>query len=175
MQIASTSSRHAQPLFALWSAAAACLFLWACGDDGTGGLSECHDYRIQVDKMGEFHCAPRAGTGGAGTGAPRGGSGGSSQQLNRPPAGTPAAGSGNQPPPIPKNATWTCVQVQTTCTCGMTNTPVDSCAKPLPGCCVLVRESDKYGGCVCYAENSNECTERKKDPMKYVPVATCPP
>lgn len=179
MQTARSSSRS----FALCSAFATCLCLAACGDDGTDELSSCPEYHIQQDKYGVWHCAPRAGTGGAPprAGAGTGGKPGTNSQ--QPNSGNPAAGSGGvaansgapSPPPIPKNAIWTCIQVSSTCSCAMTDTAVDSCTKPLPGCCVLVRAGDKYSECVCYAESSPECTARKQDPARYVSVPSCPP
>jgi hypothetical protein len=187
MQMASSSSRPKQR-FTLCSAIVTCatfLLLAGCGDDGTESLSSCPDYRIATDKSGIQHCAPRAGSGGMPPSTARAGAGaGSSQQPNRgPSAGKPAAGSDGAAaasgtaalPPIPKGGTWTCVQVSTTCSCAMTDTPVDRCMKPMPGCCMLVRDADKYSGCVCYGENSADCNGRKQDPLHYVPVATCPP
>src|SRR5262245_18269712 len=93
MQTARSSSRS----FALCSAFATCLCLAACGDDGADGLEKCPDYKIQSDKYGVWHCAPRAGAGGAAGSAPRGGAGagGNPGSNSQQPSGTkPAAGSG---------------------------------------------------------------------------------
>lgn len=194
MQTATSSSCTLPRVSVLCSVFATSLLLAACGDDGTDGLSDCPDYRIQVDESGNFQCAPpRAGNGGApGTGGtagtPRAGTGTTQPNSQQPPkpaagsGGTAAAngGSGGLPagaPPIPKGGTWACVQVAntSTCTCAMVGPAVDNCTKPLQSCCMLVREGDKYTGCICYAESNVACNDAKQDPMTYVPVSTCPP
>ena len=189
MQTARSSSRS----FALCSAFATCLCLAACGDDGADGLEKCPDYKIQSDKYGVWHCTPRAGAGGGAAGStPRGGAGagGNPGSNSQQPGGPkPAAGSGGiaansggapapSVPPIPKGGIWTCVQVGSTCSCAMTDTAVDSCMKPPPGCCMMVRDTknrDKYSGCVCYSETGVECSGAKQDPTNFVPVSSCPP
>ncbi|HKU39708.1 MAG TPA: hypothetical protein VJR89_16220 [Polyangiales bacterium] len=170
-------------LFAL-CAVAACASFAACGDDGTEGLASCPAGKIVTDKDGVFRCAPRAGSGGSSAG--RGGAGtltASNSQQPKPAAGSggkpaepppkPAAGSGA--PPVPAGAMWTCVQVNTTCSCVITPSDSDNCSKPRAPCCNLVRSGDSYSGCVCYAENSADCENSRKDTTTFVPVSTCPP
>jgi hypothetical protein len=181
MQMARSNSRTPHRLAALCTAVVTCLFVGACGDDGTEGLSSCPGGHIQADKYGIQHCAARpAGAGGMLAASPRAGAGSSQQPKPAAGGGAPAANSGGTTPaaaapPIPRGGIWTCVQVGNTCSCAMTDTALDACTKPLPGCCMLVRAGAKYSGCVCYADNSVECSGAKQDGMNFVPVSACPP
>ena len=104
-------------------------------------------------------------------------------------AGKPAAESGNQPPAesggsatppssggnVTGGGSWYCVQVMNACSCVMGAVAGDTCEKPIPTCCVSVKNDAAVNTCVCYPEGSTECTGVKGNPSVYPPVSGCPP
>jgi hypothetical protein len=89
-------------------------------------------------------------------------------------SGAPASSSG-APSSVPSGGSWYCLQVMNACSCVMGSVASDSCDKPRPTCCVRVENDASVNTCVCYPEDSAECTGVKSDPATYPPVSECPP